>query len=499
MSMITGSRSPSRWMVALAGVLWLAATACADQARPTSRRATVAHLQLVADVAGTSVSTLVVEVSAADIQPSLVFDLEPLDGLASGTLAIPPGTARTLLVRAYDTSGNVTHEGQATIDVNLGSNPVVTVTLLPLAGAPPIDVRIGSLVVAVSALADSARVGQTIPLTVAITDPLGNPVSVDSAGIRWACFDTRIATVDEKGYVTGVDSGDVQVMASYAGAAGAATVSVVPSPVVLAAGDIADSSAVDPDGEKYDSLTANLLDTLPGTVLPLGDNAYEYGNLTEYTTWYDPTWGRQKARSRPVPGNHEYLTKTPEAAAGYWDYWGGQAGTQGKGYYSYDLGAWHLIALNSEIDVSATSAEVAWLAADLRATTARCVLAYWHRPRFSSGYHGNNYGVQALWDTLYAYGADVVLNGHDHDYERFAPQDPNGNADPVNGIREFVVGTGGAGNYKFRNGFEANSEFHLQYYHGVIRMVLGETGYHWEFIATDPFTGVYDSGSTRCH
>lgn len=256
---------------------------------------------------------------------------------------------------------------------------------------------------------------------------------------------------------------------------------------IVTAGDIADSNF------NYDSLTARILDTLSGTVLPLGDNAYDAGTLHEYQRFYDPTWGRQKARSRPVPGNHEYNTP---GATGYFDYWGALAGDRDKGYYSYNVGAWHLVALNSEVPYSATSAQLAWLRSDLAANGARCVLAYWHRPRFSSGDHGSDASFQPLWQVLYDAGVDVVLNGHDHDYERFAPQDPGGNADPALGIREFVVGTGGAALRAFTS-VQPNSEVRLQY-HGVMRMTLRDAGYSWAFISMS--TGVVrDSGSAGCH
>lgn len=257
-------------------------------------------------------------------------------------------------------------------------------------------------------------------------------------------------------------------------------------PVILAAGDIADSTL------NYDSLTAKLLDLNPGTVLPLGDNAYNVGSLAEYMNFYDPTWGRAKARSHPVPGNHEYGTP---GAAGYFDYWGALAGERGKGYYSFDLGTWHLVALNSEVPYSDGSEQLSWLRGDLAATSARCVLAYWHRPRFSSGEHGSDASFQPLWQVLYDAGADLVLNGHDHDYERFAPQDPAGNADPARGIREFVVGTGGTGFRDFVT-VQPNSETRL-HYHGVIRIVLGDGGYSWKFIGILKIAR--DSGSARCH
>jgi hypothetical protein len=264
-------------------------------------------------------------------------------------------------------------------------------------------------------------------------------------------------------------------------------------PVITAAGDIAD------DGSG-DSATAKLVEAIdPDVALTTGDNAYPDGARGDYDSWYAPTWGAFKAKTRPVPGNHEYHVA---GAAGYFDYFNGQdattgpAGTRGQGYYSFDLGAWHLIALNSEISMSAGSAQQQWLTADLMQTAAKCTLAYWHRPRFTSGAeHGNATDTAPLWNALYAAKADVVLNGHNHQYERFAPQNPEGLTDP-SGIREFVVGTGGAGLYGFGT-VKPNSEARNSTDHGVLLLRLRDGAYDWSFKSSD---GTYtDSGSTECH
>ncbi len=233
------------------------------------------------------------------------------------------------------------------------------------------------------------------------------------------------------------------------------TLAQTAAPVLVGAGDIANCNRT------QDESTAQLLDGIAGTVVTLGDNAYPDGTLAQFNDCYAPTWGRHKDRTRPAPGNHDYHTT---GAAGYYTYFGPAASpldtnctSNCKGYYSYDLGAWHIIALNSEIAHDANSAQVEWLRADLAAHQSVCTLAYWHKPRFSSGRHGNNASVQPFWQALYDYGADVVLNGHDHTYERFALQNPSGGADPTRGIREFVVGTGGAGLYSFPT-IQANSE-----------------------------------------
>jgi acid phosphatase type 7 len=207
-------------------------------------------------------------------------------------------------------------------------------------------------------------------------------------------------------------------------------------PVVLGAGDIADCAS------SGDEATAKLLDDISGTVYTTGDNAYESGTTTEFSECYDPTWGRHKARTRPSVGNHEYETAD---AQGYFDYFGSAAGDPKKGYYSYDLGEWHIVSLNSMCEhvggCEATSPMVRWLEQDLASNPKPCTLAYWHNPLFSSGYHGSDPKMKPSWEALYAADAEVVLNGHDHDYERFAPQSPSGAADSARGLREFVVGT----------------------------------------------------------
>ena len=239
-------------------------------------------------------------------------------------------------------------------------------------------------------------------------------------------------------------------------------------PVFVGAGDISNCS------RDQDEATAKLLDNISGTVFTLGDNAYPDGTASQFTNCYAPTWGRHKNRTRPSPGNHDYHTS---GASGYYNYFGSAAGDPNKGYYSYNLGAWHIIALNSEISHSAGSAQEKWLRSDLAANSSVCTLAYWHKPRFSSGQHGNITSTQALWQALYDYGADVVLGGHDHTYERFAPQNPNGQADSNRGIREFVVGTGGAGLYPFPN-IQPNSQVRNNTTYGVLKLTLHSTSYN---------------------
>ena len=259
---------------------------------------------------------------------------------------------------------------------------------------------------------------------------------------------------------------------------------VSPGDVILVgAGDIATCD------EEEDELTAQLLDDIPGTVFTVGDNAYVDGTYTEYINCYDSTWGRHKSRTKPTPGNHEYNTS---GAAGYFQYFNNV-----PSYYAYELGSWRIYALNSEINVSESSEQVKWLEEDLAANPSQCVLAYWHTPRWSSGAkNGSRADLQTLWQMLHNAGAELVINGHEHNYERFAEMDASGReASP--GMREIIVGTGGAGLYEFGAPLAA-SEVRDNTSFGVLKLTLGATSYDWEFVpaANSTFT---DSGSSICH
>jgi acid phosphatase type 7 len=230
------------------------------------------------------------------------------------------------------------------------------------------------------------------------------------------------------------------------------------------------------------------------TVFTAGDNAYPNGSTSDYSNNYAPNWGRHKARTRPSPGNREYNS----GGDGYYAYFGSLAGPSGRGYYSYDLGAWHIISLNSLVASSASSSQGVWLAQDLAATTKRCIIAYWHYPRFSSSSnHGSDPTMNDFWIPLYAKGATIVISGHDHTYERFSPQTPSGASDPTRGIREFVVGTGGASSYGFGSALP-NSDVRNSGTDGVLKLTLSDGSYTWEFI---PVSGssFKDSGSGTCH
>jgi hypothetical protein len=264
-------------------------------------------------------------------------------------------------------------------------------------------------------------------------------------------------------------------------------------PVLVGAGDIASCPS------DADDATAKLLDGIPGTVFTVGDNVYWSGTAREFKKCYAPSWGRHKERTRPALGNHEYVTA---GAAGYFGYFGAAAGDPSKGYYSYDRGGWHVVALNSNCKevggCYSASPQGRWLRNDLAASPADCTLAYFHHPLFSSGSdHGDQPEVRPLWDALYAANADVVVSGHDHDYERFAPQRPDGTQDKERGIREFVVGTGGAAQHGFGE-VRPNSQVREAGTPGVLKLTLEPGSYGWEFvpIAGETFT---DSGTTSCH
>ncbi len=244
----------------------------------------------------------------------------------------------------------------------------------------------------------------------------------------------------------------------------------------------------------------------PTAVLALGDLQYDCGGAAAFTASYGPTWGRMLAITHPVPGNQEYNstgTDCPAAgtAGGYFSYFGSAAGPLLRGWYSFDLGTWHIIAINANCDMVGGcdngSPQETWLEADLKAHPSACTLAFWHQPRFSSGSHNNDGQMDDVWKALYAAHADVVLNGHDHLYERFAPQDPNQNADP-GGIAEFIVGTGGDDHGSFDTSLEPNSVVRDGTSFGVLEMTLHPKGYDWRFVPTAGGSFA-DQGSASCH
>ena len=275
---------------------------------------------------------------------------------------------------------------------------------------------------------------------------------------------------------------------------------------IAAAGDIACSPDSDahfgggvgtPDNCREMATSDLILSQNVAAVLALGDLQYSTGRLAAFEESYDKSWGRFKAVTHPAIGNHDYKKSH---GAGYYTYFGAQAGDPAKGYYSYDLGDWHLVALNSNCDevggCDEHSPQVKWLVNDLKNHPNACTLAYWHHPRFSSGQHGSNSAYQAFWDVLYRANADLVLVGHDHDFERFAPQTPAGDADPERGLREFVVGTGGESHYRV-DASRPNSEKIIPDTFGALFVTLHADSYDWQFEDTTGQT--LDQGQADCH
>jgi 3',5'-cyclic AMP phosphodiesterase CpdA len=281
---------------------------------------------------------------------------------------------------------------------------------------------------------------------------------------------------------------------------GARAQAPAPGVTVYAVGDIARCAYRDPAysgaAETAATVAAGLAADSGAVVLTLGDHTYPRGTMKEFTDCYAPTWGRFKDRTWPAPGNHEYYT--PKAAP-YFAYFGERAG---RGYYSFELGGWHVVSLDSNLAPAAHAAQLDWLRADLASHPARCTLAFWHHPLYSSGGHGSIPKMRDAWELLQQAGAELVLSGHDHDYERFAPQDANGRLDRARGMRQFVVGTGGAYPTPFLFTVK-NSEMRDSGRTGVLRLRLRDGGYDWEFIESARVTtlGIAppDRGSDRCH
>ncbi|MDP9259247.1 MAG: metallophosphoesterase, partial [Actinomycetota bacterium] len=333
----------------------------------------------------------------------------------------------------------------------------------------------------------------TAPVALAARSAPRSVTGALSALSAATAYHARIVVASSVGTVTSTD----------------ATFTTLPDPRsirIAAAGDI----ACDPDSSMFnggagtatechelgvsDAILAGGYDA----VLPLGDVQYDSGTAAEFAASYQPSWGRLKAITHPAVGNHEYGSP---GASPYFQYFGAAAGSPDKGYYSYDLGSWHLIVINSNCvqigGCSRGSPQEVWLTADLAAHPVQCTLAYWHHPRFSSGQNGDAESMDTIWGDLYAAGADVVLNGHDHDYERFAPQNAEGQRDDTAGIREFVVGTGGKNHMTFK-AIEPNSEVHDSSSFGFLDLTLSAGSYAWRFVS-DPPGGFADSGSGACH
>jgi hypothetical protein len=256
--------------------------------------------------------------------------------------------------------------------------------------------------------------------------------------------------------------------------------------VLLATGDIGVCGSAAAVG------TGQMLDELEGTILAVGDMAYRHGTAQEFETCYDPVWGRHKARTRPAPGNHEYESA---AAQPYFDYFGSQAGPSGQGYYSFKSGDWLVLSLNSNLPVGNTTAQALWIRSELTANTSRCALAYFHHPLYSSGPNGDNARLAGLWQLLYENGVDVIVSAHEHLYERYAPMSPDGQRNDTRGIRQFIVGTGGAGLYTV---MRAHPQSEIQVIaHGMLKLTLAAQSYSWEYLQLGG--GKSDVGNDACH
>lgn len=450
----------------------LAITACIDP-HPLGAPADIAQLVVTPDnqslAAGATQQFDAYGRTASGDSVGVTVDFTATGGtITSDGLFTAGPVAGTYQVIAIQTGGTLADTSDVTVTV-AGPPTLVQIVLVPGAATLLIDATRLFSVYGRMSNGDSVAVGVT--------------------------YDATGGTITSSGlYTAGQTAGTYQVVALATGGALADTASVVvvasgAGVVFVGAGDISDC------GNDNDATTATLLDGIPGAVYTLGDNVYSSGTATQFAQCYDPTWGRHKARTRPAPGNHDYNTS---GATGYYAYFGDLAGPSGLGYYSYDLGDWHILSLNSEVSMSAGSAQETWLRADLAANTKQCTLAYWHKPRFSSGsHHGSLSSAEPLWQALFDFHAEIVLGGHEHNYERFAPQTPTGVADPVNGIREFVAGTGGVSHYGQGTPL-ANSEVFNGTTYGVLKFTLGPGTYTWEFVpvAGQSFT---DSGSGTCH
>ena len=312
--------------------------------------------------------------------------------------------------------------------------------------------------------------------------------------IVWSSDRSDVASVGSSGQVTARAPGVATISARSEGVEGRATIQVSADPddnddaaVLVGAGDIGSCIG---DG---DEATAKLLDKIPGTVFAAGDNVYKSGTAAEFANCYGPTWGRHKARTRPAAGNHEY--ETP-GAAGYFGYFGAAAGDPDKGYYSYEVGSWHVVTLNSNIPARAGTPQAQWLESDLDAHPTKCTVAIWHHPVFSSD--SGSTRMHDAWQILYDHGAEIVISGHHHNYERFAPQTADGALDLARGIRQFVAGTGGRSLGGQHGESPPQSEIRYSDGFGVLKLTLHSDWYQWEFVPVAG-TSFTDQGSAKCH
>lgn len=328
----------------------------------------------------------------------------------------------------------------------------------------------------------SAALGDTVRVTY-VTDQ-GDTLPADS--VQWTSSNTAIATIGASGLVHARAVGQTTIRGTVDGAVATRTITVT-DPVLVGAGDI--GSCASP----HDEATAALIDSIDGTVFTLGDNDYSDGPATPpYGVCYDSTWGRHRPRTHPAPGDDD---RRSGSLSEYYAHFGGAAHGP-DGYYSYDLGTWHIVVLNTT--PFADSTQVQWLRADLAASTKRCTLAVSHRPRFSSGNTHSAATQGPIFQALFEAGGEILLSGNDHDYERFAPQAPDQTADPDSGVVQFVVGTGGKSHGSINLPLEPNSQAQNADSYGVLRLTLHASSFDWRFIpvAGRTFT---DAGTAACH
>ncbi len=425
-----------------------------------------------------------------------------LSASGSNTIGQPPGLTNASGVASgtlSSTSAGVKTVTATASGVVLNQKPAITVTAGAIAASQS----------TVQAIPTTVVVNSPSSIAVTAQDQFGNPVS--GATVHLSATGTGVsvtqpaAATDATGVATGSvkasSTGTVTVSATAGGVAltqtAAVTVEAVGASVVfIGAGDIADC------GNDNDAATAALINAIPSVpVFTLGDNAYPNGSTNDYKNCYNPTWGAFKSRTHPSAGNHEYDVSS--TAAPYFAYFGAAAGTAGQGYYSFDLGSWHIIVLNSNIATDPGTPQELWLKADLAAHPNVCTLAYWHHPLYSSigGSTGTSGAVitsaRPLWDDLYAAGVDLVLNGHRHVYERLAPMKPDGSPDPVKGIRTIIAGMGGESGGDLTNIFPT-SEVREGRTFGILKLTLTTGSYSWQFIGV-PGSTFTDSGTNSCH
>lgn len=429
----------------------------------------------------------------------------PGSGTLSGTTSV---SAATGVATFSSLSIDKAAAGYTLHATSSGLTPVTSAAFA--IAADGVDASLSSLVAATDTIGQCAF--SCVPgihasaVTVTVKDQFGNlvsgsPVVLSANGTGNGFSPSASGNTNASGvFVAAFNSSVVEAKTISATAGGIALIqtgAAVVVPVLVGAGDIADCNSI------RDDATANQLDSLPGVVFAAGDNAYQNGTATNFTNCYDPTWGRHKARTRPVIGNHEYDSSS--TAAPYMAYFGAAIADplgNGFGYYSFDLGTWHVVVLNSDSGVTnPASGQLTWLQTDLVGRANQCVLAIWHRALFTSGAsNGGSSRIRRLWQALQNGGAEVVINGHDHLYERFAPQDSLGAA-TASGIREFIVGTGGGESHSNYVNSPPNVEAsdNGNFSRGVIRLTLYPNSYRWEFLHAQGQGTYTDSGTSPCH